>query len=389
MKQLGFMILFVIGLSLPVQGAYKVLVLDQVVEHEDERVARRKAIDKATDQVTFDMIRAAIGNARYEENQQKINKEVRGLKNRFIPYFKVLNSELKEGAHHFQIEVKVSEGDLREVLQQKGIFANDEKTGITIPFVEVNNQVSGESYRWWSPVFSVSKDLENLSQLFEQELFVGFLDKGLFLLRPHAFNMVHMLPDFLKKTYLTQTEMVQITNLKKGQLYLDGKIDLTSSPLRADSIRVRIQLSCKQSANGKSVAEVVRSFDGPSGKKLNQMSSELKELALESGRDIATQVYELWQRGALETQVLQLAVTGELNHQQLAQFKKALGDKIGLSEGLTERLFEPGRVTFEMDYAGGVEALANKLTKTRFDGFISQVVSTQPDQITLEVKVAK
>lgn len=389
MKRLCFLILFVSGFGWNAQSAYKVLVLEQSVEMEDERAARRKAIDRATDQVTIDMVRAAIGQARFDENQAKINKEVKGLKNRFIPYFKIINSEFKDGSHHFQIEIKVSEADLREVLQQKGIFANDEKTGITLPFIEVNNQVSGESFRWWSPVFTVSKDLENLSMIFEQDLFRGFLDQGLFLLRPHAFNMVHMVPDFLRKTYLTQTEMVQITNAKKGQLYLDGRIDVTASPLRSDSLRIRVQLSCKQSANGKSVAEVVRSIDGVTGKKLNQMGTEIKELAMETGKDIATQVYELWQRGALESQVLQLAVTGELNHQQLTQFKKILGEKIGLSEGLTERLFEPGRVTFEMDYSGGVEALATKLSKTRFEGYISQVVSTQPDQITLEVKVAK
>ena len=90
----------------------------------------------------------------------------------------------------------------------------------------------------------------------------------------------------------------------------------------------------------------------------------------------------------LEAQVLQLAVTGDLNHDQLNQFKKALIEKVGISQGLTERLFEPGRVTYEMDYTGGVEALRNKLARTRIQGFISQVVSAQAGQITLDVRIS-
>ncbi|MEM7645514.1 MAG: hypothetical protein AAF203_01280, partial [Pseudomonadota bacterium] len=267
-------------------------------------------------------------------------------------------------------------------------FANSQKTGITLPFIEVNNQVSGESYRWWSPVFQVSKELEDLSFGFEKQLFRGFLDKGLFLLRPQAFNMVHLLPNFMRKTYLTQTEMVQLTTLKKGQLYLDGRVDVIASPLRPDALRVRVQISCKQSSNVKSVAEVVRSFDSSSGQVLSQMESEIRQMAQETGKDLASQVYDLWQRGALEAQVLQLAVTGDLSHDQLSQFKMKLGEKIGVRD-LTERLFEPGRVTYEMDYRGGVETLRTKLARTKIDGFISQVVSSQSDRIILDVKVSQ
>ena len=220
-------------------------------------------------------------------------------------------------------------------------------------------------------------------------MFQGFLDRGLFMLRPQAFNMDHLVPDFMKKTYLTQTEMVQLTNLKQGQLYLDGRVDVISSPLREDALRVRVQVKCKQSSNGKNVAEVVRNFDTPSGEGLNQIHSRVNDLARETGQELANQVYDLWQRGALEAQVLQLAVTGNLDHMQLLRFKKELNDKLGLTNGLTERLFEPGRVTFETYYSGGVESLSQKLKTAKFDGFISQVVSSQADQIILDVKVAQ
>ena len=365
---------------------FVVIESTQIVEETDERKARREAIDQATNAVTVEMVKREIGEDRYKENLTKVETQVKALKNRFIPFFKILSSEKNPEGYKFSIEVKVSTTDLRQVLQQKGLFASQSRTGITIPFVEFNNNISGESYRWWSPVFGVSNDLGLLSQTFENQMFQGFLDKGLFLLRPQAFNMIHMIPDFMRKTYLTQTEMVQLTSLKNGQLYLDGRVDILSSPLRENAFRVRVQVSCKQASNGKSVAEVVRTFDTPSGQQLNQINSKISELARETGSEIAGQVYDLWQRGALEAQVLQLAVTGDLSHEQLLKLKKQLTDSIGLSNGMTERLFEPGRVTFEMDYRGGVEALSQKLKKAKLEGFISQVVSSNAQQIILDVK---
>jgi len=115
---------------------------------------------------------------------------------------------------------------------------------------------------------------------------------------------------------------------------------------------------------------------------------DVRQLAEETGEDLASQIYDMWQRGALETQVLQLAITGQLDHQQLARFTSALKEKLS-TDTLTERLFEPGRVTYEMNYSGGVQNLSQKLARTRFEGFMSQVVSTQADIITLDVKISQ
>ncbi len=206
------------------------------------------------------------------------------------------------------------------------------------------------------------------------------------MLRPHAFNMEHLVPQFMRKAFLTQTEMVQLTNIKQGQLFLDGRVDILSSPLRENAFRIRVQVSCKQASNGKSVAEVVRTFDTPSGQQISQILGKVNQMAEETGTEIASQVYDLWQRGALEAQALQLAITGDLDHMQMERFKRELSEKMGLTNGLVERLYEPGRVTFETDYAGGLENLRQKLNKAKFDGFISQVVSSGTDEIILDVK---
>ncbi len=382
------LILFTLLLASRVEAQFKVVISEQIIVDADERQARRKAIDEATDAVTVEMVRKEIGPERFRENKSKIENEVKPLKNRFIPFFKILKSAKEGDGYRFSIEVKVSQSDLKQVLQLKGLFATVEKNGITLPFIEFNNQMTGESFRWWSPVFTTAKDLENLAFTFEEELFEGFLDKGLFLLRPQAFKMEHMIPSFMKKTYLNQTEMIQLTHFKKGQLYLDGRLDVFASPLRENAFRIRVQLSCKQTSNGKSVAEVVKTLDSSSGQQLSQIRSDIKNLAQDSGEDLASQVYDLWQRGALEAQVVQLVVLGNLNHQQVSEFKKRLSEILGLSEGLTERLFEPQKITFEMDYSGEIEKLKSQLSRARFDGFKSKIIpSDSPsDQIIMEVQ---
>lgn len=386
----SIIVFIILSLGCFSEAKFKAVVTEIVIDGESERTARTEAMDKASQEVTLEMIEAEIGATRVNENKSKINQDIQALKNRFIPYIKVVSSQKTtnedgDPAFRFKVEMKVSHNDLRTILQQKGLYASQTKTGIVLPFVEVNNQISGESYRWWESVLSTSRDIENFSQNFEDELAQGFLEKGLFLLKPQSFQMVHMIPHFMRKSYLTETDKVQLSTLKKGQIFLDGRVDISSSPVKEGALRVRVQLSCKQVANGKSVAEVVKVFDSPKGQKFTQLSEEVKAVALETGEDLASQIYDLWQRGALEAEQIQLAVTGGLSHSQLERFKTALQQQLG-AESLTERLFEPGQVTFEMDYSGGVESLKEKLRQGQIDGFRSQVVSSEGSQLTLKVQ---
>lgn len=391
MRQVIFLFILVAGVHL--YAKFQTVVTDIVIEEASERKARTEALEKASQDVTYEMIEKEIGATQALENKNKIDEDIQSLKNRFIPYTKVLSSRKEktsesEDAYRFKIEMKVSRQDLRTILQQKGLYAGQNKTGIVLPFIEVSNQESGESYRWWETVFTTSRDLESFSLTFEDELAQGFMEKGLFLLKPQSFHMVHMIPPFMRKAYLTQTDKVQLTSLKKGQLFIDGRVDVMDSPVRERALRVRVQLSCKQAANGKSIAEVVRVFDSEKGKKLTQLSQNIKSLARESGEDLASQVYDLWQRGALESELIKLAVTGSLTHQQLEEFKRGLKRHLR-TDSLTERLFEPGQVTYEMNYTGGSESLSQKLGQSVIEGFASRVISSEEGQVTLKVQATQ
>lgn len=374
-------------LIIPLKGWAQVttVVSERVINEADERSARRKAIDEATDAVTEDTVRQEVGQDRYRENKDKIDREIKPAKNRFIPFFKILSSRKEGEGYRFSIEVKVSRSDLRTVLQQKGLFATVEKTGIVLPFIELNNQLNGESFRWWSPFFSTSKELESSSLVFEEELFKGFIGHGLFLLRPQNFRFDNFLPSHFKKSYLDTSEMTQLTQFKRGQLLVDGRVDFFASPVREKAFRIRVQLSCKQASNGKSVAEVVKTFDTGSAQSLSQLQNDIRRLAFESGDDLASQVYDLWQRGALESQSVQLVVKGKLTHHQSQQFKKHLAEKIGARDGVSERLFEPNQITYEMDYNGSVENLKKRLEHGGIGPFSTRVLQVENEQITLEV----
>ena len=197
-----------------------------------------------------------------------MESEIKALKNRFIHSFKILSSQSTGTGYDFKIEVKISPEDLRQILQQKGLGVTSSKTGITLPFIQYRNILSGESFHWWLPEFKVSNDLQNLALEFEQEIFQGFLEKGLFMLQPQSFSMASMVPPFMAKAHLTETEKVQLTHFVQGQLYLDGKVTVVSSPLREQAYRIRMDIQCKQASNGKKVAETLRHLDTPEGQPL-------------------------------------------------------------------------------------------------------------------------
>ena len=385
-KIICFLICFLT--SLQTESAYTSLIRKKIIKADTERVARLKAIDRITDEVALEMIREELGDRTFNENSKKIKDQLGALKKRFIPTYKTLKSEKAQDSYHFEVELKISKRDMRQVLKERGFFIDYKKTGIILPFMEFNNQVNEESYRWWSSSFKAGKTLKSLSYDFEKEFYQGFLERGFFLLRPQAFKMIHILPDFLRKVYLTQTEMVQITDLKRGQLYITGQVNILNSPLGKRAYRLRARLDCRQVSNGKSVAQINLSLDTNGVKTLSQISEDVKKLALSASRDLAGQIYDLWQGGGFDSQTLQLVVAGELNHRQIEEIKELLYKGFGSKEKIRERLFEPERVTFELDYSQGVESFLKKLKKINFHGFITQIVSNKAGKVILDVKPA-
>ena len=384
-----FICFFVSGFA---HARYDTVIKDQVIKSQDIKKARRQAVKRVTDAITFERIQDEIGKNQFQENKKKIYRQIRPLKDRFIPFFKILESKKEKDSYRFKVEVRFSERDLRLVLKEKGFFMDDTKAGIALPFIEFNNLMDRKSYIWWSPASGKthSEQLKPLAHDFEEELYQGFSERGFFMLRPQAFKMVHMVPKFMRKAHsLTHTEMVQLTGFKKGQFYLDGQVSILASPLRKDAYRIQAKIKCRQTSNTKVVAEVVTFTDTASGKTLSQITGEIKDLALKVGRDLAGQVYDLWQRGGLDAQVLKLTLIGDLSHQQTQKLKKLVSNRLGIRSGLTERLLEPGRVTFEMDYAKGLEEFVRQLKKSKFKGFMVQPVFSHIDQVVVDVKAVQ
>ena len=71
----------------------------------------------------------------------------------------------------------------------------------------------------------------------------------------------------------------------------------------------------------------------------------------------------------------------------MVRLKEDISKSITGVKGLREHMFEPGRVTFEVDYDGeGIESLRGKLKAAKFAGFFSQVVAATADEVILDVK---
>jgi len=389
MVTLRILVLCTLGLffSRTSMAAYQVSQSLQKVESEDIREARKTAMSNGIRDVTLNQVSKMLGESRFKGSLSDIKKKVLTHQQKFIPFSQIKSQKPVEGGFEFNVEVKVSQLDLRKVLRTAGLLSSSEKTGTIFPFVEFNDHVDGESYKWWLPQEETRLGLRQVAREFEKQMAVGFGQKGMLFLKPETFGMVYLLPDFLRKGFLTQTEKVQIAALKKSQFFVEGKVDISESPLNENGYRVRFRMSCQQAGNGKSVAEVVRSLDiNKSGNRVD-FQKTVSNMAKEAGVDLARQISDLQERGALETQVLKLAVTGELNYLQMTRLKKDISKSIVGVKGLREHIFEPGRVTFEVDYDGeGIESLRGKLKSAKFAGFFSQVVAASADEVILDVK---
>ncbi|MCB0343155.1 MAG: hypothetical protein KDD59_13000, partial [Bdellovibrionales bacterium] len=210
-------------------------------------------------------------------------------------------------------------------------------------------------------------------------------DKGFYGLSPVENGFLGLVPQILQVTTPQKDDALIMGEYFNSPIVVRGEMSLSGVKNAINTYRIDLRLEALHSGNGRVVGEVIRSYETDAGDFRQVVHKRLSEAREKVGDDLAVQVLDAWKRGTFGSSLVKLVLAGSLNYKDLNLFKQTLVQKVKPIKTARERLFEPERVTFELDASANPQQLAELITKSSFAPLKVQVSQVRTDGIELTV----
>lgn len=351
-------------------------------------LARQEILDKAADRVSVQFIKEIIGDAKYDKNKDVIKNKILRQSSRYVLFMRGGTPRTQGSRTEMDVTLRVSRKNLQDLLLNQGLLYKMEGAPRILPMITMTDRVNSRAYSWWGTSSFEDRSFA-ITQLdrFHRSLQTKTRSKGFFALNPTAAPMNAAAPDAFRSDNPSKEDLMFLGEYFRTQIVVRGQILLMAID-NSNSFRIETKLSALHTGNGRIVGEVIRTYDTSPGVFQSVISEKLSEVSDQMADDLAVQLFEAWRSGTFGASLINLAVVGDLNYQQMQSFKSSLMSQVRDIKSLKERLFSPGRVTFEVDSSVNSRQLAEGLKSKRLDQFQVDVVSVRNDGLELRV-VAK
>lgn len=342
--------------------------------------ARAEMNLSATEKVSEDLIKEIIGEAKFSRNRALINSKIIKNSARFIPFSKPGELQaLANGGFKMTSVLKVSVDDLQSLLLENGLFYESDGTPTAMPAIRWVDRVNSQSYAWWSERGSEGKVfLKKMGRSLESTLQDAFSKQHFYILRPQEFKISQSLPSEFQADNLRKEDWQIIAQRFSSQILVDGEVNFSKSSERSDAFKIELKMTAIQVVNGRVIAEVSRQFETDGGPFEIVIERKLKDALETTSQDLASQVLEAWQRGAIGANLYKLTLKGRLPLLQQEAFKEVLRSKVREVKNIRERLISADQLVFEVDSALGPKELGQKAPKIQV-GNIELVLESSSD----------
>ena len=373
------------------------LAQDELVTMKVEGTAKTatSAVDASRQiqaSVTQDAVRdqtiGILGEKRYQKNKSLIESKIVRQANKVIPYVTAGEAvQAADGSWKMPVEMRLSPSSLRKMILDVGLLNDVDGPASILPMVALVDRAKGVQLHWWlgEPKDEAHRFLAQMSRAFHSRLQGELSRQGFHLVKPLG-TQASPLPEAYRVEKPSSTDMQFLSEYFGTPMIMRGDVRFREAKDIAGAVLISVRLQVVQTSNGRTVAEVTRHFETDPGHYETVVRSKLASEATELSKDLANQVYEAWQRGALNANLVKLAVRGTLSPKQLAEFKSSLMSSVREVRGLKERSFENGQVLFEADVNGSASQLADKLKEVKMSSFTTKLATASDAGILVDVK---
>ncbi len=329
-----------------------------VSKAESPSLARKKLIEEATTKISEEAVQSIIGEARFKKNKSIINDKILKQSSRYIPVIKTGDLiKLTEG-HKLAVTLQVNSKVLELMLQEQGLLYDNETSPMMIPFVVIEDQISGDSFRWWRS--KNSSRMQAMNDYLEKQIQNSFFSSGFFVQKPMASQMQLMIPSAFQQESLAPDQIQSLAKRWNIPITLVGDLSIKKAERSTDTAVIELRLMLTQVSSGRILAQLNRQ-----SKLAKNETVELANLRKQLGfvtqalKDLSLQLQEAWQKGALSSTLVQLEVQGPLGLGKYELFKNSLKATNRSIRQVKERLITGQSVFFELEINGSVQDLVS------------------------------
>lgn len=331
-------------------------------------VARRELLDAAARKGVEEFLKSEFGDETVARNRAAVEGKILKEFSKFVPSSK--HVEFRETPDGFKstVLVKLNRTDLVRQGFAAGLRRPMELEPIVLPLWTWIDGVKLVQSNWWLPSNTPEALwLASTSQGWESFAAPAFEKQGLQFLRPQQLKYATAVPEAHRKAALGAEDVDALAKHWKAPMVLEGFVKTAPVAGRTDVFRIDVDWKVKFMRNGREVGEIKRSFETDAGPYETVVDRKLREIRDGLVQDLAEQVGETRRRNALQAEVMEFEINGDLQPAQKEMLRRQLAGKYRSIKGVRERLISGKRLLFEVDVSPPVENAARELSDVSFD----------------------
>lgn len=387
MKHNFFALVLLAGLlSFGFSEAYAQGVDDELVSVTSEGTSKstsqveaaREIQSKAITGTAREQVIEMIGDKRYAKNKAIVENRIVREATKFIPFVQPGDiQKAPDGSWKMKIDLKVSLGSLRKMVIDTGLLTDADTPVTILPMIGFTDRMKGVSFRWWmgDSRDDSRKSVVEWARIVERGLHKELLQQGFHLQLPLEGTVSNAIPPVFRVDRASSQDLKQLGEYLGISMALRGDVRVKDSKENLGGWQIQVRLEVIPVQGGRTVAEISRTFETDPGPADIVVRKRLEKEIGEMSKDLSTQVLEAWTRGTLAATTLRLAVKGQLTPKQLSDFRTQLGRAMRDIKAMRERVYEPGRVIFEIDYAASPEEFRDRLKAVDLPGFTDKFIT--------------
>lgn len=354
------LMIFTTGTALAQQTELIERTYSGVSKETNPQVAKRLLQDEAAQKVSEEVIKELIGNERFLKNKSLIQTRIIRNSARFIPFSKPSALEQQGEEFRMSVAMKLSLKDLKQMLQDNSLLNENDAIPVVLPMISWQDRVEGRSYRWWLPADkSAQSFLIKEGRLLEESLRGAFQKNSFYLVKPMEAGLAAHVPSDFHSEKITGESGQFFAQYFNAPVIIDGQVLLSKGD--NNNYRIELRLTAVQVSNERAIADVSRRFETASGAFEGVVDKKLREVLDGAANDLATQVFDAWQRGSVGTSVIRLTITGRHTLPMMEEVKEKIRSQVTQVRNIRERFVSADGVSFEVDTTASSSELLIKL----------------------------
>lgn len=328
--------------------------------------AQLDAQKKAVQELSEPLIKSLLSNEQYQKQKKRINQFILSSWSKYISQVKVISTKKKADRIDFEFKLSYSLRTLKDLLIEKNFLAETDQFLKILPLIQWIDEKNQISFQWWRHSLTKEKlDLHNKSSEAYEVMKTAFFEQGLLLSNPIDQKIFDLLPDPLKIDQYSEKDLLYLSQFTKHQLLLIGSVRLLPT-VEKEKTGTLVQIDVYNPVTKKKLLTFEKkTLDKSSWFESKDTFRDLLEELKVSSPELATQIYENWQRGTINSQAYKLEILGQFTIDDQSQIKNLIQTKIPEIRLIKDRSFSLKQLSFEVETQLTSSSLSEKMIKIK------------------------